>query len=297
MGARGKLEITVIGLGLVLAAVGMGVLSAPARYQIEGAIRSGAYGAVIVGAVLLLVGLISFVVVAPIRNEPRAKQFGSHRAVIATTGLALLLSGLLPVALFRNRPDLGGQSLDGFLVAALSTAVSLLVLAYVRTQIPGLATWRELGLRWEGLPSLVRRGLIGGLLLFGANIAYGLLMQQLGIVQDQMDAFIWVRALGPSQFLVVLALGAIVAPVVEEVFFRGFVFGSYARRYGPRLGAILSSTLFALLHANLSVLVPILLMGLVLAWLYYRSGSLVPGIVAHGINNAIAFSLFYLIEI
>jgi membrane protease YdiL (CAAX protease family) len=72
------------------------------------------------------------------------------------------------------------------------------------------------------------------------------------------------------------------------------VYQSYKRRYRPLVAALISSVLFASLHINLQAFVPILLMGLLLAWLYQRTGSLLPGTLAHGLNNAVVFSAFYL---
>ena len=60
-----------------------------------------------------------------------------------------------------------------------------------------------------------------------------------------------------------------------------------------RLDPAGSAVLFGAIHLNLAAIVPIVVMALGLAFLYDRSGSVVPGIVAHGFNNAVAITLLY----
>jgi membrane protease YdiL (CAAX protease family) len=94
---------------------------------------------------------------------------------------------------------------------------------------------------------------------------------------------------------------AILAPIGEEVLFRGYLFGSLRRLAGDsRAGIVIaysvSALVFALAHSLaasegvIALLVPSFLIGLVFAWGFDRSGSLLPGIVAHALNNSIAFA-------
>jgi len=87
-------------------------------------------------------------------------------------------------------------------------------------------------------------------------------------------------------------LAVLVAPFAEEIFFRGFIFSGIGNRYGYGWGAILSALIFALVHVltlwQLGVLVPIFLLGLLLAWLYMRTGSIWPCIFTHFAYNTIA---------
>ena len=94
------------------------------------------------------------------------------------------------------------------------------------------------------------------------------------------------RALVPAVISIVL-----LAPVAEEAFFRGFVYPGLARRWGLGAGAIASSVLFAVSHGSLGLLVPAFMSGIVLLWVYRRTGSLWPGILAHAAQNAIAVAV------
>jgi membrane protease YdiL (CAAX protease family) len=82
-----------------------------------------------------------------------------------------------------------------------------------------------------------------------------------------------------------LAFGAaILAPIVEELVFRGIIFQRWAYRWGTRTGAIASSALFALGHGEWF---GHFLFGMVMALLYLRTRRLWVPIVAHGINNLV----------
>lgn len=89
---------------------------------------------------------------------------------------------------------------------------------------------------------------------------------------------------------VLLSLQGIVllTPLVEEVFFRGFIFAGLRRALGPGGGMLLSAVIFSGFHLEPSVLLPILVTGLLLAWLYHQTGSLWPPIAAHAAQNALA---------
>jgi membrane protease YdiL (CAAX protease family) len=82
-----------------------------------------------------------------------------------------------------------------------------------------------------------------------------------------------------------------IGPLAEEVFFRGFVFPGLANRFGVPMGMISSAALFSLAHGDVALFVPTFIAGILLAWLYLRTGSLVSPFIAHAAQNAIAFSV------
>jgi len=88
---------------------------------------------------------------------------------------------------------------------------------------------------------------------------------------------------------IALILTTLIAPFVEEVFFRGFVYGGLARRFGWVWGAIGSGLLFGAAHiANAGyvyVVPPIIGIGILFAWAYRYSRSLYTSIAAHFLFN------------
>lgn len=79
--------------------------------------------------------------------------------------------------------------------------------------------------------------------------------------------------------------GMVLAPLWEEFFFRGFLFAWLERLVGFWAGALSSGLLFALVHYSLDVFVPLWILGVLLAWLYARSRSLLVPILFHLVFN------------
>jgi membrane protease YdiL (CAAX protease family) len=79
----------------------------------------------------------------------------------------------------------------------------------------------------------------------------------------------------------------VAAPVIEEIAFRGLLFGALRTRWGFPASALGSGALFAAAHGYGAVgLVSVLWSGVVWAWAYERTGSLLPAMIAHGLHNA-----------
>jgi membrane protease YdiL (CAAX protease family) len=91
--------------------------------------------------------------------------------------------------------------------------------------------------------------------------------------------------------LIVIVLVTVIAPLGEELFFRGFFYGALRNWRGPILAAILSGAVFGLVHAGsapIGYLVPLAFFGIGLCLLYEWTGSLYPPIALHALNNSIA---------
>jgi membrane protease YdiL (CAAX protease family) len=104
--------------------------------------------------------------------------------------------------------------------------------------------------------------------------------------------------LGVRQSDVALAFGAVLvvllAPLVEEFFFRGFFFRALRNWRGFWPAALATGTVFGLIHWETSavgVIVPLAVLGFGLCLLYERTGSLYPCIAVHAVNNSIAFGV------
>jgi membrane protease YdiL (CAAX protease family) len=90
----------------------------------------------------------------------------------------------------------------------------------------------------------------------------------------------------PVQILLI----AIAAPISEEVCFRGMLFGGLRTRLPRLAAALISALLFGGLHAltGVSAVPPLIAFGFILALLYEKTGSIVPGIILHMLNNSVA---------
>jgi membrane protease YdiL (CAAX protease family) len=84
--------------------------------------------------------------------------------------------------------------------------------------------------------------------------------------------------------LVVLAV--FIAPFVEELIFRGFVFNALLRYLPVGIAMAISGIIFGLAHFDKTAFFPLACAGVVLAVVYYRTGSLVSSMLTHGTFNA-----------
>lgn len=94
-----------------------------------------------------------------------------------------------------------------------------------------------------------------------------------------------------SAAIAVVAIG--LAPVAEEILFRGILYPTIKRMGHPHLAFWGNSVLFAAIHINLPTFFPLLLLALVLTWLYEKTGNLLAPITTHILFNALNFFLFY----
>jgi uncharacterized protein len=81
-----------------------------------------------------------------------------------------------------------------------------------------------------------------------------------------------------------------IAPVAEEVFFRGFLYQAFRNSYGVLAGALLSGLIFGAVHGEFFKLVQLAVLGVILALLFEKTRSLWPPIILHAVNNSLAFA-------
>lgn len=81
----------------------------------------------------------------------------------------------------------------------------------------------------------------------------------------------------------------VLAPVLEEILFRGIVQDSLTEKLGPLRGILIGACVFGIVHIIPQQVINAFFVGIVLGFIYYRSGSLVPVILIHMINNAISY--------
>jgi membrane protease YdiL (CAAX protease family) len=258
---------------------------------------------------LLLLGLVILAwVFWPVFRGP-----GPARRDVGTLGLAfgslvavLVLNGALTLPLAGALDIERGLTLNTFLVAAMSTQVPMLLVVYARFVAPGAVSWQELGLRPMSLDRVLRVGLTTGLVGLIMTVVLQLILQQVGLRANQVEQFDFVRSAGTAGFALVLTSAAVTAPFVEELFFRGMLFGLLRRRHQPWVAYVVSGVLFAALHLVPMVMNPaqmaglgigIFALGTLLAWTYQRTGSLYPSMVAHAVNNATGLVLLYTLDI
>ena len=185
----------------------------------------------------------------------------------------------------------GVDSLAARMVAQALFALTLIGIA-LALATPGQkpAALGSLGLRPPTRSPLLLATL-AYLAYVGFAIAYGTVVQP---QQEDVTRDLGYGHGGVGTIAAVL-LVVTVAPVSEELFFRGFMFGGLRKRLSFLSAALIPAAVWGLLHYtgpdSVGVIPQLAFFGLVLAWVYEKSGSLWPAIGVHAANNAIAFAL------
>lgn len=133
------------------------------------------------------------------------------------------------------------------------------------------------------------------LFTLGTIIPLEFVYEQIGIEMDENYAKVFEGLMKEPWGYV--AVG-ILAPLAEEIVFRGAILRTLLDMMSKKnhWGAIMiSAAIFGVAHGNTAQFVNALLMGLLLGWMYYRTKSLVPGILMHWVNNTMAYVLSNLV--
>lgn len=123
------------------------------------------------------------------------------------------------------------------------------------------------------------------LLIFSCMFVFNICAQWLGLSDELAD-----ELSGLSHNVLGVISIAVLAPLLEEVLFRGAIQGFLLRKYPSRpwLAIITASLIFGVIHMNPIQIFYATMLGVVFGWIYYRTGSLVPCIIGHVLNNSLA---------
>lgn len=168
------------------------------------------------------------------------------------------------------------------LTSAFSNVITLVI--FLKTKWTPLTRDYLLSKPWATL-------LWVALFTLGTIIPLEFIYEQIGIEMDENTEQIFASLMKEPWGYV--AIG-VLAPFAEEVVFRGAVLRTLLGLMSKKnhwVAIMISAAIFGLAHANVAQFVNALLMGLLLGWMYYRTKSLVPGILLHWVNNTMAYVL------
>jgi membrane protease YdiL (CAAX protease family) len=250
------------------------------------------------GGIVFCVGVVAYVIRGSLSHELAMQGYASLGTILACFGAATIVANILTLPYFLSGGStqvMGAMALTatGLTVAAVAMELSLLGVVYLRIVHPVVFSWEQLGLIAPRLSPLVSAGFLVGAAAIAGSFALTAALEQLGIHQTQQDLFAGVLGATPAQFVGLLLTVGVLVPICEEIFFRGYIFTAVHQRYGLTPAFIASSLLFALAHANVQAFLPLLFVGATFCYVYWRTGSLVPSMLAHGINNALALAALY----
>jgi sodium transport system permease protein len=104
------------------------------------------------------------------------------------------------------------------------------------------------------------------------------------------------EAISAAPLLYVLLLIAVVPAICEELAFRGFIFGGLVRDQSAGRAVLLTAVIFGISHGVLQQSICATIMGLLLGWISWKTGSVLPSILIHVTNNALSASLERIVQ-
>ena len=148
-------------------------------------------------------------------------------------------------------------------------------------------------MQWRSRPysSAIRSAVAGWLMVTPVVMLTGwLLVRLVGDPSGSNPLLELVLASRDPLALALLAFTAVIlAPLFEEIIFRGALLPVLARRLGSSWGVLLSALFFAMAHISLGELAPLTVLGIGLALVRLSSGRLLPSVLMHGLWNAVTF--------
>jgi len=222
----------------------------------------------------------------------RVGTWGLHPVDLLGIGMVFLVyAGFFVLNSTVPDKDPTQRLTPGTLVVAIAVqfAIAGMVMAFLA---PRVRLGAFFGLTWKGWPWVFLIGplVLGTMwLLFGgmAELGYFRWMERLlgeSPVQDVVKVL--KVAKNPTVVALMAVTAVIVAPLCEEIVFRGYLY-AVAKRFGGRwTAACCSALLFSAAHGSLAALLPLFLFGLLLVVVYERTGSLWAPIAGHFFFNA-----------
>jgi len=247
------------------------------------------------------------------KQEYEIKGWDIFRVVLAT--LLILISGFILVSIVGvfelsrdgNVPsteqvnEWAEQGVSGLPTslkfAALFVQLSLIIPVILFLRSKKLPIKRELRLHMISPKLLGYAFLVGlGLVVMGDEL--GRLMGLVVPLPEELTEGI-LRMLRINSFVDLITMGvtvALVAPIIEEMLFRGFFQRFFERRRGVTTGVLTTSAIFAAYHFNVYLLIPILLMATFIGAMAWRTESIYPAIIVHSVNNVVGLIMANLDE-
>lgn len=256
----------------------------PKRVLVGGLIAAALFG---LSSILALIAIVTFVdedastvdIGDIFVKATTVAEYADERLKAATEGVDL------------PRPPTLLANTDALKIALVSTLVfngALFLITGIGSGLSFTELTTRLGLRSYDITKIWRPLAACAACYIGVAI-YALLISQLDIDFLIPNSTVPGGVLrDPQALAMTAALAVISAPIVEEMFFRGFIFGGLLK-WGFWPAALISALIFTLVHFDPGSIVPFFAIGLVMAYLFHSSGSLWDAIIFHFIFNGTSF--------
>lgn len=253
----------------------------------------------VLAGVAVLLGLVMNAVRSVVVRETLPARRYRGPSIVVLLLLAIIAANMAAVSVAGDLAALmgaGDLSRVGTLLSLTVTHLGLLgsVLLFIvvpraldgLSVLPARGLWRSVALGLAlAVPAWIGAQLVGAVVLR--------LLELIGLRPETGIAEVALSRADPVALVVALVL---VAPVVEELFFRGVAFNAWLREYGRKRALYGSAILFGLIHGSIFLVVPIVALGIMLGLLYQATRSLPAAIALHAGFNGITVTLALLVR-
>jgi membrane protease YdiL (CAAX protease family) len=236
---------------------------------------------------------------SPTRWPADAFAWPRSLLVLVALGVAyfigLLLDSYVAVYLGTTQRDISSSTLTwGITIGQYLSYLPLLAVLLTGLPWASRRSLYELGLRGFDRAT-VTAGVIGALAMYAVTIGVANVQFTFTHQKPQETALSLFSSTHDGALIAAFTfLAAVAAPFMEEFVYRGFLFNAL-KRYAPVwLSAIVSGVLFGLSHGSPSALLPLAASGIVLAYVYQRSGSLTASMLTHALFNLVNVAMLTL---
>ncbi|GAE26940.1 CAAX amino terminal protease family protein [Halalkalibacter wakoensis JCM 9140] len=200
--------------------------------------------------------------------------------VLVPIFIEFLLMGYLTEVL---QNDLYSGILTGFIMSI----IFILGLYFLAIK-PENLSWKEVGLKGFS-PSYWKSIFVWTFAIIPIALVMVMVMELfLGIGSENSKTESLQSRMTPLNFLIGFVSAAIISPIYEEIFYRGFLYRFLRSKYGIAISMLASSFIFMIVHIpTYNTLLLNFVSGLIFAWTYEKTGSIVPAMIIHGVTNGI----------
>lgn len=237
------------------------------------------------------------------RQPDRAETFGPKEAGIAAALVTLIVMAAAASFAAPALPEMAAPP-EGRMIV-FSVVATTLVEGLLVAGLLGALVWRGLSpsalFGFERLPvwRAVGKGL--GLLLVAMPLVYATMTLAQRLTggaerhgqEEAVRLVLASREVAPRIAMILAAV--VVAPVVEELVFRGYLYGVMRRYLGWTAGVVLNAVLFAAVHGHVPSLGPLFVLAVCLTLAYEWTGSLLVPMTMHAVFNTLSISLLFLV--
>jgi uncharacterized protein len=222
------------------------------------------------------------------RTTPRWPPWYGFAALAMALVIAVFASGVLFTILKAAGVNVAADDPGVNITATLIQDVALALCAiWLASQVAPPRPW-QFGVRSVPWKQALKWGAIAFVIYFGFQLIYAAAV-------NPTEKQTTLKDLGAGNGAAVTALIGVlvvgVAPPIEEFFFRGFFYGALRTRFSFLAAALIDGVVFGLVHAptGIQAVPPLVALGFAFCLAYEATGSILPGVVLHSLNNMVAF--------